>query len=88
MEVNSVVTGTSDLNKINEVKSEKQSIPKEEIQQSKQQQQTTNQTDKLEISDEAKRMQSIENRLKNRFYDSKEVQQKVAYNIYRKIFED
>jgi archaellum component FlaC len=88
MEVNSVGTGTSDLNKVNEVKSEKQSISKEEIQQPKQQQQTTNQTDKLEISDEAKRMQTIENRLRSKFYDSEEVQQKTAQNIYRKIFKD
>lgn len=88
MEVNSLVTGTSDLNKVSEVKQEKQSIQKEEVQQSTNQQRTANGTDKLEISDEAKRMKEIKDKLKSHFYDSMEVQQQVAQNIYRKIFED
>lgn len=88
MEVNSLVTGTSDLNKVSEVKQEKQSIQKEEVQQSTNQQRTANRSDKLEISDEAKRMKEIKDKLKSHFYDSMEVQQQVAQNIYRKIFED
>lgn len=86
MNVNSVGIGTGDVNKVNQVKQEKQEIQKAELQRFKQSQTTTNQTDKLEISNEAKKMQTIENRLKNRFYDNKEVQRKTALNIYRKIF--
>lgn len=88
MEVNSVVTGSSDLNKVNEAKQEKQSIQKEEVQQSTKQQQTRNRTDKLEISEEAQRMKEIKDKLRSHFYDSMEVQQRVAHNIYRKVFED
>lgn len=85
MEINSI--GTNGVNKIADAKPEKQNIQKDEIQASKQQQ-TTTQTDKLEISDEAKRMQTIENRLKSGFYDNEEVQRATAQNIYRKIFEE
>lgn len=85
MEVNSI--GTNGVNKIADAKPEKQNMQKDEIQASKQQQ-TITQTDKLEISDEAKRMQTIENRLKSGFYDNEEVQRATAQNIYRKIFEE
>ncbi len=85
MEINSI--GTNGVNKIADAKPEKQNMQKDGIQASKQQQ-TTTQTDKLEISDEAKRMQTIENRLKSGFYDNEEVQRATAQNIYRKIFEE
>lgn len=85
MEVNSVVTGANDLSKVNEVKQEKQNKQKEGVRQLAQQQTIANQTDKLEISDEAKRMQEIKTKIENGYYKTSGVLEETAKKIFDKI---
>ncbi|MFN3306725.1 MAG: hypothetical protein ACK42Z_06025 [Candidatus Kapaibacteriota bacterium] len=86
MDVKHVVTSANNLDKIKGVKQEKLNSQNKKIQQTKNQNQTSKQADKIEISDKARMIYEIENRINNGFYNKAEVLILTSKEIYNKHF--
>ncbi len=86
MDVKPISTGIKGVNNYERAKQGEANPPKPEVQESKSKKTSNNLIDKLDMSDEAKKMLSIEQKVKSGSYNSSEVLQKVAQNIYQKLF--
>lgn len=86
MDVKPILTGPKGLNKYEATKQGEANSPNTEVQESKSQTITKRITDKLDMSEEAKKMLSIEQKVKSGSYNNLEILQKVAHNIFQKHF--